>query len=152
MTGCICKHQRQKQGNISNRRHSVGGSRQCYHYIGLKEPAPGDKLGFLQMYIYDSQQEMANRTINQPGTELNSELIALLQEELDEFNAHVPMFRAFNISEQDPRAQIVLLSDTGVACSHLLLFIGAWQSSVVFVSVALCFTFTAKHRVSCVLQ
>ena len=66
------------------------------------------------MYIYDADNEVANRTVSQPGVRLDSDLIASLQEELDDFNAHVQMFRNFNISEQDPRDQIVLFSDTSM--------------------------------------
>lgn len=92
-----------------------------HHYIGLAELAPGEKPEFLQMYIYDSEHEVANRTISQPNVQLDSSLIELLQEELHEFNAHVKMFKAFNIAEGDPRAKIVLLSDTGVQYFSLVL-------------------------------
>ena len=68
------------------------------------------------MYMYDSEHEAANCTISQLGVQLDSDLIALLQEELDGINAHVQMLRAFNVSERDPRSHIVLFSDTGVDC------------------------------------
>ena len=68
------------------------------------------------MYMYDSEHEAANCAISQLGVQLDSDLIALLQEELDGFNAHVLMLTAFNISERDPRSHIVLFSDTGVDC------------------------------------
>ena len=84
-----------------------------HHFIGISQPSPTDQLGYLQMYIYDSKHEVANRTISQPGVKLDSELIKLLQEELDEFNVHVQMFRAFNLTEADPRAKIVLSSHLG---------------------------------------
>jgi len=87
-----------------------------HHYIGLAWLAPGEKLGFLQMYTYDSEHEAANCTISQLGVQLDGDLIALLQEELDGFNAHVQMLRTFNISEREPRSQIVLFSDTGGDC------------------------------------
>jgi len=47
------------------------------------------------MYMYDSEHEAANCTISQLGVQLDSDLIALLQEELDGFNAHVQTLRLF---------------------------------------------------------
>lgn len=32
------------------------------------------KPGFLQMYIYDAENEVANRTVSQPGVQLDSEM------------------------------------------------------------------------------
>ena len=75
----------------------------------------------MQMYIYDSEHEVANCSVSQPGIHLDSELIKALQEELHEYNAHVQIFRAFNIANQDPRAKIVLMSgDTGLINTSLL--------------------------------
>ncbi len=85
-----------------------------HRYAGFAEPAPGDKLGFVQMYMYDSGHEAENCMISQLGVQLGSNLIALLQKELD--GADVQMFRVFNISERDPLAYILLLSDTCVDC------------------------------------
>ena len=65
-----------------------------HHYIGLIECADGDKLGFLQMYIYDIKREVHNRSISQLGVVLNAEVIQELQDELDEYNAHVQMFQS----------------------------------------------------------
>ncbi len=89
-----------------------------HHCAGFAEPAPGDKLGFVQMYMYDSGHAAENCMISQLGVQLCSDFIPLLQKELD--GADVQMLRAFNISERDPLAYIVLLSDTCVDCLELL--------------------------------
>ena len=45
-----------------------------HHYIGVAEPAEGEQLNFLQMYIYNN--EVSNRTVSQPSKTLDAELIA----------------------------------------------------------------------------
>ena len=89
-----------------------------HHYIGIQPPEPGDKLGSLQMYIYDSEHEVYNRSISQPNNTLNEGLIQLLQDELDEFNVHVQMFRAFDLGGANADKYVILSSDTG-ALYHL---------------------------------
>ena len=35
------------------------------------------KPGFLQMYIYDAENEVANRTVSQPGVQLDSDWLTV---------------------------------------------------------------------------
>ena len=51
------------------------------------------------MYMHDSEHQAANRTISQLGVQLDSDRLALMQEELDGFNIHLQML-SFAIVQQ----------------------------------------------------
>ena len=44
-----------KDQNTQLRRSGPADFDNIHHYIGVAEPQVGEKLGFLQMYIYDSE-------------------------------------------------------------------------------------------------
>ena len=85
-----------------------------HHYIGVAEPAEGEQLNFLQMYIYDPDNEVSNRTVSQPSKTLDAELIAEVLQELDEFNPHVRMFRQLDLAGENARNKVLLPCFTGI--------------------------------------
>ena len=85
-----------------------------HHYIGVAEPAEGEQLNFLQMYIYDPDNEVSNRTVSQPSKTLDAELIAEVLQELDEFNPHVRMFRQLDLAGENARNKVLLRCFTGI--------------------------------------
>ncbi|GJV20047.1 hypothetical protein Tco_1369067 [Tanacetum coccineum] len=71
-------------------------SGQIYHWIGLLCPKEGHHPRFLQLYIYDTQDEVANRMRNFGGQDedtLNLEIVEGLIHVLDEHNGLVRLFR-----------------------------------------------------------
>ncbi|GJU51329.1 hypothetical protein Tco_1220884, partial [Tanacetum coccineum] len=71
-------------------------SGQIYHWIGSLYPEDGNHLRFLQMYIYDTNNEVNNRMrhfggLDAPG--LNLEIVEGLIHVLDEHNGLVRLFR-----------------------------------------------------------
>ncbi|GJV34364.1 hypothetical protein Tco_1394764 [Tanacetum coccineum] len=71
-------------------------SGQIYHWIGSLCPEDGDHPRFLQMYIYDTNNEVNNRMrhfgrLDAPG--LNPEIVEGLIHVLDEHNGLVRLFR-----------------------------------------------------------
>ena len=83
------------------------------HYIGLMEPEANEKLGFLQLYIYDGQNEVCNRA-NSRRIKLDEQIVSDLQEELHACNPHVQMFKAAQLDTANCEAHVVLGSPTGV--------------------------------------
>ena len=84
-----------------------------HHYIGLAEPRPNEKLGYLQLCIYGSEHEVYNRSISQPDLTLDTDIIEALQEELHACNPRLRMFKGMDIDGENQDAHIVLCSPTG---------------------------------------
>nr|GEU68747.1 helitron helicase-like domain-containing protein [Tanacetum cinerariifolium] len=71
-------------------------SREVYHWIGSLCPNKGDPPRFLQLYIYDTQNEVANRMRHFGGTgsgNLEEVIVQGLINFLDEHNELVRLFR-----------------------------------------------------------
>ncbi|GKE72623.1 hypothetical protein Tco_1534664, partial [Tanacetum coccineum] len=71
-------------------------SGQFYHWIGSLYPEEGHHPRFLQLYIYDTQDEVANRMQNFGGHDedtLNPEIVEGLIHVLDEHNGLVRLLR-----------------------------------------------------------
>ncbi|GJW16112.1 DNA helicase, partial [Tanacetum coccineum] len=71
-------------------------SGQIYHWIGTLCPFVGDPPRFLQLYIYDTENEVANRMRHFGGTQsagLNEHTVEGLMHLLDECNELVRLFR-----------------------------------------------------------
>nr|GEV44267.1 DNA helicase [Tanacetum cinerariifolium] len=69
---------------------------QIYHWIGTLCPFVGDPLRFLQLYIYDTENEVANRMRHFGGTQsagLNEHTVEGLMHLLDECNELVRLFK-----------------------------------------------------------
>ncbi|GJT23200.1 hypothetical protein Tco_0893137 [Tanacetum coccineum] len=69
---------------------------QVYHWIGSLCPSVGDQPRFLQLYVYDTQNEVANRTCHfgRDGfSSLNQEIVRGLILFLDEHNELVKLFQ-----------------------------------------------------------
>ena len=93
-----------------------------HHYIGLAEPKEGEQLKYLQMVIYDSEHEVYNRSISQPGQVLDIEIIADLQQELDQFNEQVRMFKALGLDGENAENHVRLQCWTGTSsCNYVAL-------------------------------
>ncbi|KAJ0936274.1 hypothetical protein HanRHA438_Chr03g0128881 [Helianthus annuus] len=70
---------------------------QVSHWLGSLCPDPGDKPRFLQMYIFDSQNEVENRLSffpNNDSQSLSSEIVTALSHMLDQVNGYVRLFRS----------------------------------------------------------
>nr|GEW09767.1 hypothetical protein [Tanacetum cinerariifolium] len=71
-------------------------SGKIYHWIGLMCPQEGDMPRFLQLYIYDTNNEVQNRMAHFGGEEqsgLKREIVEGLIDFLDNHNALVKLFR-----------------------------------------------------------
>ncbi|GJW40061.1 DNA helicase [Tanacetum coccineum] len=71
-------------------------SGQIYHWIGSLCPEPGNPPRFLQLYIYDTQNEVANRIhhfTEDNSSQLDPEIVSSLIRVLDEHNELVQLFR-----------------------------------------------------------
>ncbi|CAI9270649.1 unnamed protein product [Lactuca saligna] len=67
-----------------------------YHRLGSYCPPPNERPQFLQMYIYDTENEVSNRMsffANENRTPLNSGIVTLLIQILDNTNKLVRLFR-----------------------------------------------------------
>ncbi|GKD62900.1 hypothetical protein Tco_1305008, partial [Tanacetum coccineum] len=71
-------------------------SGQIYHWIGLLCPTPGNPPRFLQLYIYDTDNEVASRMRHFPeggSSQLDPGIVSSLIRVLDEHNELVRLFR-----------------------------------------------------------
>ncbi|GJW27762.1 DNA helicase [Tanacetum coccineum] len=71
-------------------------SGQIYHWIGSLCPEPGNPPRFIQLYIYDTQNEVANRIhhfTEDNSSQLDPEIVSSLIRVLDEHNELVRLFR-----------------------------------------------------------
>ncbi|XP_022042431.1 uncharacterized protein LOC110945101 [Helianthus annuus] len=69
---------------------------QIYHWLGSFYPTPNERPRFLQMYLYDTENEVSNRLSvfgNDSRSQLNSETVALLIQILESSNKLVKLFR-----------------------------------------------------------
>ncbi|GJV54149.1 DNA helicase [Tanacetum coccineum] len=72
-------------------------SGQIYHWIGAMCPPAGAAPRFLQLYIYDTQNEVANRMLHfgrEANNDLDSNIVQPLIHFLDQHNDLVQIFRA----------------------------------------------------------
>ncbi|XP_035840401.1 uncharacterized protein LOC110914193 [Helianthus annuus] len=72
-------------------------SGQVSHWLGSLCPSPGDGPRFLQMYIFDSEHEVANRLRFFPGIDSHgptAETVAAISQMLDDVNPYVRLFRS----------------------------------------------------------
>lgn len=79
-------------------------SGQIYHWIGSLCPSEGNQPRFLQLYIYDTQNEVTNRMRNFGGEDsghLNSEIVEELINILNAHNGLVKLFRTANDKCED---------------------------------------------------
>ena len=94
-------------------------SGQVYHWIGTMCPTGNDDPRFLQLYIYDTQNEVKNRLkpfTHQGQTNLNPQIVEDLIRILDEHNELVQIFRTARdkCNEADvPEMKIQLYNVTG---------------------------------------
>ena len=93
-------------------------SGQLYHRIGSLLPEPNTRPQFLQLYIYDTQNEVANRMdfFQRAGQVLRADIVENLIELLDEHNELVQLFRTARdkIEEADvPEFKIRLFGVVG---------------------------------------
>ena len=84
-----------------------------HHYIGLAEPKEGEQLKYLQMVIYDSENEVYNRSVSQPNKVLDIGIIADLQQALEEFNEQMRMFKSLGLDEENAQNHVRLQCWTG---------------------------------------
>ncbi|GKF45829.1 hypothetical protein Tco_0135631, partial [Tanacetum coccineum] len=68
---------------------------QLYHWLGSLCPAEGDPPRFLQLYVYDTENEVDNRMAHFGGDNsgLRRDIVEGLIELLDNHNALVQLFR-----------------------------------------------------------
>ena len=66
---------------------------QTCHRIGSMLPLPGDAPKYAQLYIYDTENEVANRMQGIRNNKIDPEIVAKLTTMLDEYNAHAKSFR-----------------------------------------------------------
>ncbi|KAJ0504812.1 putative helitron helicase-like domain-containing protein [Helianthus annuus] len=70
---------------------------QVSHWLGSLCPPPGDKPRFLQMYIFDSENEVENRLrffTNNGSGQLNPEIVSALSLMLSDVNGYVKLFKS----------------------------------------------------------
>nr|GEV59003.1 helitron helicase-like domain-containing protein [Tanacetum cinerariifolium] len=94
--------------SINNRRgpYVFKISGQIYHWISTVCPFVGDPPRFLQLYIYDTENEVANRMRHFGGTQsagLNEHTVEGLMHLLDECNELVMLFRTARDKCNGPR-------------------------------------------------
>ncbi|GKA42762.1 hypothetical protein Tco_0735422 [Tanacetum coccineum] len=95
-------------------------SGQIYHWIGTLCPFVGDPPRFLQLYIYDTENEITNRMRHFGGTQsagLNEQTVEGLMRLLDECNELVRLFRTARDKcngQQIPDFKIRLYNVVGV--------------------------------------
>ena len=90
-----------------------------HQYIGLAEPRPNEKLGYLQLCIYDSEHEVYNRSISQIDLTLDTDIIEALQEELHACNPHVRVFKEMDMWIWTARTRTLILFCAVQQASHL---------------------------------
>ncbi|GKC58357.1 DNA helicase, partial [Tanacetum coccineum] len=93
-------------------------SGQLYHWLGSLCPAEGDPPRFLQLYIYDTKNEVDNRMSHFGGdySELRRDIVEGLIELLDNHNALVQLFRTAReklLDSQFPPFKVRLFSVVG---------------------------------------
>ncbi|GJW79426.1 hypothetical protein Tco_0143401, partial [Tanacetum coccineum] len=93
-------------------------SGQLYHWLGSLCPAKGDPPRFLQLYIYDTENEVNNRMshFGGDGSDLRRDIVEGLIELLDNHNALVQLFRTAReklLDEEVPSFKLRLYSVVG---------------------------------------
>ncbi|GKE49610.1 hypothetical protein Tco_1480868 [Tanacetum coccineum] len=97
-----------------------GDKGQIYHWIGSLCPTPGNPPRFLQLYIYDTQNEMANRMRHFPegdSSQLDPEIVSSLIWVLDAHNELGCLFRTTRdiiLANAIPKFRIRLFNVVGV--------------------------------------
>ncbi|XP_076959484.1 uncharacterized protein LOC143635573 [Bidens hawaiensis] len=88
---------------------------QVHHWIGSLCPSPNERPRFLQMYIYDTENEISNRLhalSNENQSKLKPEIVRLLLSILESCNELVKLFR----TARD------LISSTNMPCFNICLY------------------------------
>nr|GEV62224.1 DNA helicase [Tanacetum cinerariifolium] len=93
-------------------------SSQLYHWLGSLCPEEGDPPRFLQLYVYDTQNEVNNRMSYFGGdvSDLRRDIVKDLIELLDNHNALVQLFRTAReklLNEEVPSFKVRLYSVVG---------------------------------------
>ncbi|XP_058784536.1 uncharacterized protein LOC131659346 [Vicia villosa] len=91
-----------------------------FHQIGSLLPLPGNQPKFSQLYIYDTDNEIANRmaVVRMDGEdfELKSTIVSDIREVLDNFNPYVKTYRIIRdtITKQNaPTMKLIILRNRG---------------------------------------
>ncbi|XP_076882481.1 uncharacterized protein LOC143530958 [Bidens hawaiensis] len=88
---------------------------QVHHWLGSLCPSPNERPRFLQMYIYDTENEISNRLhafSNENQSELKPEIVRLLLSILESCNELVKLFR----TARD------LISSNNMPCFNICLY------------------------------
>nr|GEV42001.1 DNA helicase [Tanacetum cinerariifolium] len=104
--------------NVGRRPYVFKISGQLYHWLGSLCPAEGDPPRFLQLYVYDTQNQVNNRMSNfgGDGSDLRRDIVKGLIELLDNHNALVQLFRIVReklLDEEVPSFKVRLYSVVG---------------------------------------
>src|SRR5256885_13992067 len=76
---------------------------EMYHRIGTLLPNPETPPQFTQIYIYDTDYELQNRSSATPNFNFDSTILTELQQMLHDINPHVNIFRqAGNLLKYNP--------------------------------------------------
>ena len=99
------------------------------HRIGSLLPAQGDSPKFLQLYIYDTENELKNRMAQMRGKDgedrLDPATLQELMNVLREVNPYVAVFRqAINVLRENPPVHI--------GCAELFAFLDTFSSKINF--------------------
>ena len=83
---------------------------EMYHRIGTLLPNSETPPQFAQIYIYDTDHELQNRSNATPNFNLDSTILAELQQMLHDINPYVNIFRqAGNLLKQNPLLDLKLI-------------------------------------------
>ena len=83
---------------------------EMYHRIGTLLPNSETPPQFAQIYIYDTDHELQNRSNAMPNFNLDSTILAELQQMLHDINPYVNIFRqAGNLLKQNPLLDLKLI-------------------------------------------
>nr|GFA74748.1 DNA helicase [Tanacetum cinerariifolium] len=104
--------------NVGRRPYVFKISGQLYHWLGSLCPAEGDPPRFLQLYVYDTENEVNNRMsyFGGDGSDLRRDIVEGLIELLDNHNALVKLFRTTHeklLDEEVPPFKVRLYSVVG---------------------------------------